>query len=279
VEYWRSASGNVERLFVARGEYLYALNVKDGTLYRDFGNHGRVNLHWDAPLPGRFNGDGIPLKSPKEGVMKKTHRYRHMALMVVGAIVALMSSEQARAVNNLNFFGTAAEIDDPTGLAPSAGGKVIFLSTLALGTFGGVSSEIKDKIDSLDGKLQFDFFLLGMDCVGGSPRVQLAIDTDGDGVSNGNAFGYVGATSVPFAYICAQKNWTFEDLTDTDRHWDLSQLGGGMTEPWASAKAFINTNFPGHTVLGATLVADAFSLAMQGYSFYDNVILGGGTSD
>jgi quinoprotein glucose dehydrogenase len=61
VDYWRSASGGAERLYVSRGEYLYAVNVKDGTLYRDFGDHGRLNLQWDAPLAGRFNWTAGPI--------------------------------------------------------------------------------------------------------------------------------------------------------------------------------------------------------------------------
>lgn len=61
VDYWRSASGDVERLYVARGEYLYAVNVKDGTLDRKFGDQGRLNLHWDAPLAGRFNWTAGPI--------------------------------------------------------------------------------------------------------------------------------------------------------------------------------------------------------------------------
>lgn len=61
VDYWRSASGSDERLFIARGEYLYAVNVKEGALYDDFGDRGRVNLHWDTTLAGRFNWTAGPI--------------------------------------------------------------------------------------------------------------------------------------------------------------------------------------------------------------------------
>lgn len=51
-------------------------------------------------------------------------------------------------------------------------------------------------------------------CGLGSPRVSLAIDRDGDGDSDGNAFGYLG-TSPAFA-ACPQRTWLFEDFTGGD---------------------------------------------------------------
>lgn len=61
VDYWRSPSGADERLFIARSEYLYAINLKNGSLYRDFGDQGRVSLHWDATNAGRFNWTAGPV--------------------------------------------------------------------------------------------------------------------------------------------------------------------------------------------------------------------------
>jgi glucose dehydrogenase len=61
VDYWRG--GNDSRIFVIRGEYLYALNAKTGKVYPDFGDHGRTSLHFDEgqPLAGRFNDSTGPL--------------------------------------------------------------------------------------------------------------------------------------------------------------------------------------------------------------------------
>jgi hypothetical protein len=64
-------------------------------------------------------------------------------------------------------------------------------------------------------------------CAGGSPRFQLAIDTDGDSSSNGNAFGYVG--HVGFGGGCITGAWDFVDLTDAvPSRWDLTQFGLGL---------------------------------------------------
>jgi len=59
VEYWKS--GADERLFLVRGEYLYAINSRDGTYVKDFGDGGRVNLHWDHPLAAMFSWTGSPV--------------------------------------------------------------------------------------------------------------------------------------------------------------------------------------------------------------------------
>jgi quinoprotein glucose dehydrogenase len=52
---WRDGSGEY-RLLAIRGEYLYALNAKTGTPAADFGDHGRISLHFSEPQPlaGQF---------------------------------------------------------------------------------------------------------------------------------------------------------------------------------------------------------------------------------
>jgi glucose dehydrogenase len=49
-------TGDDERILAIRGEYLYALNAKTGKLFPDFGEHGRVSLHFSDPQPlaGKF---------------------------------------------------------------------------------------------------------------------------------------------------------------------------------------------------------------------------------
>jgi glucose dehydrogenase len=61
VDYWRA--GGDQRIFVIRGEYLYALNAKTGKTYADFGDHGRASLHFEEnqPLAARFNDSTGPL--------------------------------------------------------------------------------------------------------------------------------------------------------------------------------------------------------------------------
>lgn len=78
--------------------------------------------------------------------------------------------------------------------------------------FGGVRRVINAKITQLDEHLTVRYYFVGpKTCGGGSPRIQLAIDTDGEGVSNGNAFGSIGPS--PSFTGCQMNEWVTEDLT------------------------------------------------------------------
>ncbi len=61
VDYWRG--GNDQRILAVRGEYLYALNAKTGKPYPDFGDNGRVSLHFtgNQPLAGKFSDTTGPI--------------------------------------------------------------------------------------------------------------------------------------------------------------------------------------------------------------------------
>jgi hypothetical protein len=111
-------------------------------------------------------------------------------------------------------------------------------------------------------------------CAGGSPRFQLAIDTDGDSSSNGNAFGYVG--HVGFGGGCITGAWDFVDLTDAvPSRWDLTQFGLGL-HSWQTAVAAITTTFPNHRVLRGALVDDSagFAPGAVGQAYYDLTTIG-----
>lgn len=49
------------RLLLVRGNFLYAVNAKDGSLYSDFGDKGRVNLQMAGPYTGRFHWSSGPI--------------------------------------------------------------------------------------------------------------------------------------------------------------------------------------------------------------------------
>jgi hypothetical protein len=150
--------------------------------------------------------------------------------------------------------------------------------------FGTVSRHLGVKIHELDNMLEFKAYfasgLPGRSCGGGSPRFQLAIDLDGDGVSNGNAFGYYGA---PSTVGCPPNIWKYEDFTDLILRWDLSQLAGtGEIFPpppfqvsWDVAEILIGA-FPNHVVCSGALVDDIYfaSPAGQGDAYYDVISIG-----
>jgi len=125
------------------------------------------------------------------------------------------------------------------------------------------------KIGALTNQLQLKYYFPTRNCGGGSPRIQIAIDTDGDGNSNGNAFGYVGHAG--FGAGCLTGAWDFVDMTDTvPARWDLTQFGLGYNN-WQTAVALMTAAHPNHRVLSGSLVDDScsFSAASCGQAYYD----------
>lgn len=59
IDSWQK--GSELRLLLVRGNYLYAVNAKDGNLYPDFGDKGRVNLQMNGPYTGRFHWTSGPI--------------------------------------------------------------------------------------------------------------------------------------------------------------------------------------------------------------------------
>jgi len=125
------------------------------------------------------------------------------------------------------------------------------------------------KIAALTNQLQLKYLFPARSCGGGSPRIQIAIDTDGNGNSNGNAFGYVGHTG--FGGGCVTGVWDFVDMTDAvPFRWDLTQFGLGY-HSWQTAVSAMTTVFPNHKVLSGSLVDDScsFSALSCGQAYYD----------
>jgi hypothetical protein len=141
------------------------------------------------------------------------------------------------------------------------------------------------KIDALTDQLNLKYLFptSSRTCSGGSPRIQLAIDGDGDGtfaqVTGGpdqNAFGYVGHAA--FGVGCITGSWDLIDMAnvmDPTMRWDLSQFVQPVTLPpgvtphappacdmtctWQEVVTYIHATFPNHQVLSGSLVDDSCS--------------------
>ena len=127
------------------------------------------------------------------------------------------------------------------------------------------------KVEQLDNQVQVRYYFQSpKTCTfaGGTPRIQLAIDTDGDGSSNGNAFGYLG--DQPFGGGCPPNTWDIEDMTNAIPKWDITQFGGGFTNTWDQMEAFFG-GFPNHQVLRGALIEDPGG---NGVTFYDSLVIG-----
>jgi hypothetical protein len=217
------------------------------------------------------------------------------ALLIVGS-----GGNTARADTQGSKFllgGTAQLAPDPEN--PS--NDVIRIRTDVAPFFGTVSRSVNVKVHKLDNMLEFKSRFENdppstKTCFGGAPRFQLAIDTDGDGRPNGNAFGYFGAS--PNFAGCPQDTWLYEDLTgagdafitgvplfpsppqlappNEELEWDLTQFGGAFYNTWSQVEAFF-TAFPKHLVCTVALVDDAFAPPMIGTAHYDVISAGRAT--
>jgi len=162
------------------------------------------------------------------------------------------------------LFGTATQARDPE----NADNEVILVSTAAPPTFGGAERSLGAgvKIQTLDNRIQLKYYFVPPHTCGvGTPRVFLTIDRDGDGQSDGNAFGYIGAP--PQFGPCVTGKWLFEDLTDDLPRWDLTQFGGSFYNTWTQVEAFFAA-FPNHRVLTGGVVDDT-SNPLVGNVYFD----------
>jgi hypothetical protein len=146
---------------------------------------------------------------------------------------------------------------------------------------GEVSRKLNVQIAALDNMLEFKSYFQKRTCGGGSPRMQLAIDLDGNGTSDGNAFVYTN----PIAG-CAPNRWQYDDLTDEVPRWDLTQFWcslmhpqpcippGSYVEPYAVAKTVLTTLFPNHKICSGALIDDSgWDPATAGVAYYDIISL------
>ena len=196
--------------------------------------------------------------------------------------------------------GSAQNAVDPENPA----NQVIKIDTLSLtAPFGTVSRHLGVKIAQLDNLLEFKSYFQNRSCGGGSPRMQLLVDLDGDGTPDGNLFAY---TAPPFAG-CVPNRWQYDDLTDELPRWDVSQLAAANPNfpspanicanpafatnpavcpfqansgyiPWLVVKTVLTTIFPFHTVCSGALVDDSGWLApAAGIAYYDVISIGTST--
>ncbi len=125
------------------------------------------------------------------------------------------------------------------------------------------------KITALTDQLNLKYLFPARSCGGGSPRIQLRIDTLGDGTVKRNLFGYAGHTG--FGGGCLTGVWDIIDMTDgVPFRWDGTQVGCGYMN-WQGLVTCVNTLYPNHRILSGSLVDDScsFSTLSCGQAYYD----------
>jgi hypothetical protein len=135
------------------------------------------------------------------------------------------------------------------------------------------------KISALDTQLGFKYYFVGRSCGGGSPRMTLRVDANGDGRFD-QASGDFAAHGHPNPFTgCPMNEWVYENLTDPGPRWEVTPGGSVPDIPvfpfssWDALEAAVTTAFPNHRVISGALVDDScsFFAASCGQAYYDLV--------
>lgn len=198
---------------------------------------------------------------------------------VPAEVAADRSFENEGSGSNFKIFGDADLTRDPEN--PS---NVVLRVVNDGGTPAGAYRKLHNvQLWQLDHQLNFKYAFVGPHtCAGGSPRIILLIDADGnrkfETAPEGPDFALNGQVHPPFAgcetSVITPSNggaslstllWRFEDLTDELTRWEITPGGATSTIPgfppypgpnWDVAEQVVSAAFPNHRVLEAIFLED-----------------------
>lgn len=205
-------------------------------------------------------------------------------------VAADQSFENEGSGSNFKIFGDARLTHDPEN--PT--NVVLQVNSDAQFNAAGASRRLHNvQLWQLDHQLNFKYaFVASHSCGGGSPRLILLIDADGnrefEQFPNGPDFALNGHANPPSTTGCPTSVptannggpspstllWRFEDLTDELPRWEVTPGNAvpgfpGFPGPnWDALEQLISTVFPNHRVLQAIFLED-FNNTPPGTAYYD----------
>jgi hypothetical protein len=208
-------------------------------------------------------------------------------------LAADQSSDNDGSGSNFKIFGDARLTRDPEN--PT--NVVLQVNTDADFNAAGAFRKLHNvQLWQLDHQLNFRYaFVAPHSCGGGSPRVILLIDADGDGrfdqAPNGPDFALNGQVNPPAFAECPTSVptpnngganpstlvWHFEDVTDELTRWEITPGSVVPTIPgfppypgpnWDLMEQVVSAAFPNHRVLEAIFLED-FNNTPPGIAYYD----------
>jgi hypothetical protein len=212
----------------------------------------------------------------------------------IGVPIGLASDQSSAndgSGSNFKLFGDAQMTRDPEN-PTNVVLQVNFDGTNPSGVYRKLNNV---QLWQLDHQLNFKYaFVAPHSCAGGSPRIILLIDADGDGkfnqVPNGADFALNGHVSPPFAGCPTSQPtpsnggaspstllWRFEDLTDEQTRWEITPGSVASTIPnfpaypgpnWDLTEQAVSAAFPNHQVLEAIFLED-YNPTGPGTAYYD----------
>lgn len=195
--------------------------------------------------------------------MKKL--FLNIPIVLAGTLLA-MTSAQA----DYTLFGDASRVSPGNA---SAYGVRLNSSTTVPPTYGGVSFTVPagTNVNAIN-RLETDYALVAGDCGGGSPRFQIRVDMDNDGIDSpgdGNIFVYIGPT--PSFTECPTGWQSTGNLLSAGLRVDSTQVGGTFYGTWADAQALVGNK----KVLSISLVVDSSWLINPQTFDFDNANING----
>ncbi|MBK5260029.1 MAG: hypothetical protein JJE51_10575 [Thermoanaerobaculia bacterium] len=191
---------------------------------------------------------------------------RNMLFAVLLVAVALpLAAENSQPHSQFILEGDARDDYDPENPANEC---ISITNTV----YGLAYRKLDVKIEALKNRIQYKAYYDGRSCGGGSPRVTLYIDLDGDGNRDMLAHGHV---KPPYTG-CLPNTWQFEDLTDLVPRWEIVGLGfnSNIYQPWAALQAALSA-VPSHEVILGFLVDDSgWFPPAAGKVYIDNLTIG-----
>jgi hypothetical protein len=196
-------------------------------------------------------------------------------------LAAERSSENEGSGSNFKVFGDARLTRDPEN--PT--NVVLQINSNADFDAAGVFRRLKNvQLWQLDHQLNLKYaFVTPHSCGGGSPRMILIVDADGDGkfnqFPNGQDFALNGhfnppaTTGCPTSFPTASNGgpspstllWRWEDFTDDNFRWEVTPGNAVANFPafpgpnWDAIETLISAAFPRHRVLEADVLEDFVS--------------------
>jgi hypothetical protein len=191
--------------------------------------------------------------------------------------------------HKFELFGAMVQDADPEnpvggsgGSGGGVGGNETISATMTATNYALAFRDLSPgiKIGALTNQLGLKYYFVApRTCGGGSPRITLLVDSDGDGNSDFAVHGHVAPLTNYTG--CVMNKWFYEDLTDDLPRWEVTPGGsvpGVPTYPYMPWKLFVaavTTAFPNHKITAGFLVDDScsFFTASCGKAYYDLVTI------
>jgi hypothetical protein len=220
--------------------------------------------------------------------------FTFMSIMLSSPPPADAQEELPGMGHKFELIGSAVDAQDPDNPTNDVISTVLGAAPTFDPPFGGAIRRLPPgiKIAAFDDQLNLKYrFTAPRTCVGGSPRLSLFVDANGDGrfdqmgvVPGGVDFVAQGHVNPPLFAGCPMGVWRIEDMADLLKRWETTPatalalpcgpVGGPTTCSWDELEMRVSGMWPNHQVFAGGLIDDTFGAPGQdGVAHYDLITI------